>query len=71
MVFGDYMNSLSTEKESEKSRKIKEVAAAVCKSEVVIYNWIAGRSTPNKLERKTISGVLNIPESELFPDAKQ
>ncbi len=70
MVFSDYMNSLSSERMSEKGRKVKELAEAVCKSEVVIYNWIGGRSTPNKLERKTISGVLNIPEEELFPDAK-
>jgi len=70
MVFRDYMNSLSSERTSERGRKVKELAEAVCKSEVVIYNWIAGRGTPNRLERKTISGVLNIPEGELFPDAK-
>ena len=70
MVFRDYMNSLSSERTSERGRKVKELAEAVCKSEVVIYNWIAGRCTPNRLERKTISGVLNIPEGELFPDAK-
>ena len=64
------MNSLSTEKTSEKGAMIAKLCEAVCKSEVAIYNWIAGRSTPNKLERKTISGVLNIPEEELFPDAK-
>ena len=64
------MNSLSSERTSERGRKVKELAEAVCKSEVVIYNWIAGRGTPNRLERKTISGVLNIPEGELFPDAK-
>lgn len=64
------MNSLSSERTSERGRKVKELAEAVCKSEVVIYNWIAGRCTPNRLERKTISGVLNIPEGELFPDAK-
>lgn len=70
MVFSDYMNSLSTKAVSEKKRKVLELAEAVCKSEVVIYNWIAGRATPNRLERKTISGVLNMPEGELFPDAK-
>ena len=70
MVFSDYMNSLSTEAVSEKKRRVMELAEAVCKSEVVIYNWIAGRSTPNRLERKTISGVLNMSEEELFPDAK-
>lgn len=70
MTFCDYMNSLSTEAKSEKKRTIEILAKEVMKSEVVIYNWIAGRTTPNKLERKTISGVLNIPEGELFPDVK-
>ena len=70
MVFSDYMNSLSAERTSERGRRVKEIAEAVCKSEVVIYNWIAGRTTPSKLERKVISGVLNIPEKELFPDAE-
>ncbi len=70
MVFGDYMNSLSTEKISEKKRKLLEIAEACCVSEIVIYNWIAGRSTPDALRRKVISGLLNKPEKELFPDAK-
>lgn len=68
MTFSDYMNSLSTEKVSEKKRKIAEVAEACVVTEVQVYNWIAGRATPDALKRKTIAGVLNIPESDLFPN---
>ena len=70
MVFSDYMNSLSTEKVSEKAAMIAKLAEACCKNESVIYNWAAGRSMPSALDRKVISGVLNMPERELFPNAK-
>ena len=70
MVFSDYINSLSTEKESEKGRTINMIADACCKTVTVVYNWAAGRTTPSALDRKVISGVLNVPESELFPDVK-
>ena len=68
MTFSDYMNSLSTEKVSEKNRKVSELAEACIVTKVQVYNWIAGRATPDALKRKTISGVLNIPEGELFPN---
>lgn len=64
------MNGLSTEKVSEKAAKIHEVMDACMVSEVVVYNWIAGRTTPDALKRKTISGLLNIPVEELFPNVK-
>lgn len=70
MVFGDYMNSLSTEKVSEKAAKIREIMEACMVSEVVVYNWMAGRTKPDALKRKVISGVLNMPANELFPDAR-
>ena len=68
MTFEDYMNSLSTEKVSEKYRKISEVSDACMVTRAQVYNWIAGRATPDALKRKTIAGVLNIPEDELFPN---
>lgn len=68
MVFKDYMNSLSNVAVSEKRLKIREIAKATCTSELTVYAWISGRQTPNALTRKTISGVLNIPEDELFPE---
>ena len=70
MTFGDYMNSLSTEKTSEKGAQIQRVMDACMVSEVVVYNWMAGRSTPDALKRKTISGLLNRPVEELFPNVK-
>jgi len=70
MVFTDYMNSLSTEKKSEKAMMITRIAEACCKNETTVYNWIAGRLKPQALERKVICGVLNMSEEELFPWAK-
>ena len=67
MTFGEYINSLSTEKISEKKRKIVEISKACCVTEIQIYNWTAGRTTPDALKRKTIAGMLNMPEEELFP----
>lgn len=68
MVFSDYMNSLSTEVVSEKSAMISKISEACCVRENAVYSWIAGRTKPNALARKTISAVLNIPEKELFPE---
>ena len=70
MVFSDYMNSLSTKAISEKKATIRKIADATMRDEQAVYSWIAGRNKPDKLARKIISGVLNRPESELFPDAK-
>lgn len=67
MVFSDYMNSLSTEKTSEKAATITKIAKACCKSELAVYNWIAGRTKPSALDRKVIATVLNRPERDLFP----
>lgn len=64
------MDSLSTEKVSERAAKIREIMEACMVSKVVVYNWMAGRATPDALRRRVISGVLNIPEGELFPNAK-
>lgn len=68
MVFSDYMNSLPTDLVSEKRKKINEICEACCVKEITVWGWIAGRAKPNALARKTISSVLNIPESELFPE---
>ena len=68
MVFSDYMNSLSTEAVSEKRSMIEKICEACCVKEVAVYNWIAGRTRPDALARKTICGVLNKPESELFTE---
>ena len=65
------MNSLSTEKISEKAAVIRKVMEACMVSEVVVYNWMAGRTTPDALKRKTVSGLLNRPAEELFPNAKE
>ena len=70
MVFSDYMNGLSTERVSEKAAKITQIAQACCKSELTVYNWIGGRTSPSTLDRKVIAGVLNMPEGELFPEQK-
>lgn len=68
VTFSDYMNGLSTEKVSEKKQMINRIAEACCVNDVAVYNWIAGRAKPSALARKAISGVLNLPESELFPE---
>ena len=68
MTFGDYMNSLPTERISEKRRKMLEIAEACYVSETQVFNWVAGRATPDALKRKVISGIVNIPVSELFPN---
>ena len=70
MVFSDYMNSLSTKAVSEKKAAVMKIAEATNRDEQAVYSWIAGRNKPDKLVRKIISGVLNIPEGELFPDAE-
>ena len=68
MVFSDYMNSLSTEKKSEKQATIEKIAEACCVNEGAVYGWMSGRTKPSALVRKTISGLLNMSESELFPN---
>lgn len=69
MVFSDYMNNLSSRRTiSEKRAMIKKIAEATCKSELAVYAWIRGDQTPDALTKKVISGVLNIPVDELFPD---
>lgn len=71
MTFGDYMNSLSTEKVSEKESRIQQIMEACMVKRTVVYNWIARRSVPDALKRKTISGLLGRPADELFPSANQ
>lgn len=68
MVFSDYMNSLSTEAVSEKRQMMDKICEACCVNKVAVYNWIAGRTKPDALARKTISAVLNKPVDELFPE---
>ena len=64
------MNSLSNKPVSEKTLMIRKIAEATNREELAVYNWISGRNKPDKLVRKIISGVLNMPEDELFPDAE-
>lgn len=68
LAFSDYMNSLSTERISEKRVVIRRIAEATCKDEGTVYAWIRGDQTPDALTKKVISGVLNIPVDELFPN---
>lgn len=70
MVFSDYMNSLSVDLISEKRIMIKKIAEATMKNELTVYAWIRGDQEPDALTKKTISGVLNIPVEELFPNKK-
>lgn len=69
LVFSDYMNGLSTERISEKRAMIRKIADATLKDEGTVYAWIRGDQTPDALTKKVISGVLNIPVEELFPEA--
>lgn len=69
LAFSDYMNSLSTEKISEKRVMIRKLAEATCKDEGTVYAWIRGDQKPDALSKKVISGVLNIPIEDLFPNA--
>lgn len=69
LAFSDYMNSLSTEKISEKRVVIRKIAKATCKDEGTVYAWIRGDQKPDALSKKVISGVLNIPIEDLFPNA--
>lgn len=69
LAFSDYMNSLSTEKISEKRVVIRKIAEATCKDEGTVYAWIRGDQKPDALSKKVISGVLNIPIEDLFPNA--
>ena len=71
MVFSDYMNSLSTKAVSEKRAMIDKLAEATDRDEQTVYSWIAGRNKPDALCRKVISGVLNKPVEELFPDQEK
>lgn len=69
LAFSDYMNSLSTERVSEKRVVIRKIAEATCKDEGTVYAWIRGDQKPDALSKKVISGVLNIPIEDLFPNA--
>lgn len=69
MDFASYMKSLSPEKMSERTRMVYKIADACKKSPITVYNWMAGRNTPEALERQIISEVTGIPEHVLFPDA--
>jgi transcriptional regulator with XRE-family HTH domain len=71
MVFSEYLNSLSPKVGmSERRAKVKEIAEATCKSETAVYAWANGEREPDMLTKKVISGLLNIPVDELFPQAK-
>lgn len=69
LAFSDYMNSLSTERVSEKRVVIRKIAEATCKDEGTVYAWIRGDQKPDALSKKVISGVLNIPIEDLFPNS--
>ena len=47
---------------------IEKIAAATCKNKTAVYAWINGERQPDMLTKKTISGLLNIPVEELFPE---
>lgn len=69
MTFSDYMNSLSAERmKSERGQMVEKVADACFVSEANVWNWIAGRNRPTRLQQQAISSVLNMPAGELFPE---
>ena len=72
MVFGEYIKSLSPERRtSERREMIKKIAEVTCKSDVAVYAWINGEREPDMLTKKAISGLLNIPVEELFPEGNR
>jgi hypothetical protein len=58
----------SSKKKGEKSKFIKMLAPKLGISESSIRNKIKGLQPLLKLEREKIAELLNIPETELFPN---
>lgn len=65
MVFSEYMRNLR----NEQQETIKELAKITMSSNMSVYRWINGMSTPPPLKQKVISEYLKRPIEELFPDA--
>ncbi len=63
MTFSEYMNTLP----DLKKEAIEKLSKECCVTTTTVYRWISGEIIPDALKRKTIAGVLNIDEKELFP----
>lgn len=66
MVFSEYMNSLPNMKVEE----INKIAELTCSSTISVYNWIAGKTDPPAIKKKTIAEYLGKTVEELFPIKK-
>lgn len=67
MGLKDYYTELK-DKPVELQKKLAELCSV---TENTAWRWLNGKLTPDPLKRKLISEYLNIPEDELFPEAKQ
>ena len=68
MVFSEYIDSLPG-RSNPKMDVINKIAEACFVNRSTVYRCASGDFIPDALKRKTISELLRIPESELFPDA--
>lgn len=63
----DYFKRLSDKRISEKSSFVKEIARRCDISEGTVYNWIYGRSIPQKESYcKILSEATGIPADKMF-----
>lgn len=63
MGFIEYMKLLP----SPKNEIVGRIADECKVSNVSVYRWIQGKTTPNALCRSIIARVLDMNEDELFP----
>ena len=64
----DVSHSAAIDTEDDlKKEAIEKLSKECCVTTTTVYRWISGEIIPDALKRKTIAGVLNIDEKELFP----
>ncbi len=66
MTLKQYIESLPDLKKD----MIKRIAAETMSSEVSVYRWINGDTTPHPLKQSIISRLVNIPVEILFPESR-
>lgn len=69
MTFCDYMQQLP-ERQYPRRQVMEKIAEATGKDVGTVRRWSIGEVVPAMLERKAISGVLNMPVEDLFPGVK-
>lgn len=63
ITFTGYADGLT----NERIEFVKQLAALTTSTEVTVYRWMSGESTPTKMKREAIAKFLGKTTAELWP----